>query len=205
MKRSRSDRIPFASSVCTWTFFYFLESNVLTRINVLTVPRTTNRAKRSLLINFPSKVVINLMREREREKERSFSNGTQERDVLAFLTQFAPFSSLFLSLFPSLSPLFVRRTVARYYIHYRDLRPPLLSRLLLLASVFLLISYGPIVVFCRLPMLPSFSRRATPAPPSILSLSPSSSFSSLPPLVHRVPSSRLIISALIGSEEFRVG
>lgn len=93
MKRSRSDRIPFASSVCTWTFFYFLESNVLTRINVLTVPRTTNRAKRSLLINFPSKVVINLMRERERK--RSFSNGTQERDVLAFLTQLAPFPLFF--------------------------------------------------------------------------------------------------------------
>lgn len=30
-------------------------------------------------------------------------------------------------------------------------------------------------------------------------------FLSFPPLVHRVPSPRLIISALIGSEEFRVG
>lgn len=68
------------------------------------------------------------------------------------------------------------RTVACYYIHYRHRLPPpafsspsLLFRLLLLASVFLLISYRPIVVFCRLPVLPSFSRRATPAPPSILS------------------------------------
>ena len=154
-------------------------------------------------------MVINLRRKKERDENDHFRVSKQcagtrcprcfLRNLLRFLSL-----SLFLSL-PLSLPLFVRRTVARYYIHYRDLRPPLLSRLLLLASVFLLISYGPIVVFCRLPMLPSFSRRATPAPPSILSLSPSSSFSSLPPLVHRVPSSRLIISALIGSEEFRVG
>lgn len=41
-----------------------------------------------------------------------------------------------------------------------------------------------------------------PLPRSYL---PSSLFSSFPPLVHRVSSPRLIISTLIGSEEFRVG
>lgn len=99
MKRSRSDCIPFASSVCTWTFFYFLESNVLTRINVLTVPRTTNRAKRSLLINFPSKVVINLMREREKAIIFKRYAGTRCPRVSYAICSV---SSLFLSLFPSL-------------------------------------------------------------------------------------------------------
>jgi len=86
------------------------------------------------------------------------------------------------------------RNIARYYTFPRF--PP--------HSSFLFYSSSSSFSYRQLPVLPSFSRRATPAPPSILSRAlPPFSYVSLPWL--RVSSPRLIIFALIGSKEFRVG